>query len=257
MIWIALLLGAVLLLAISSLRWGMRWGSTEQERRRPMPGDDYFEGSEASRVAMTRAVSTAASPEQVWPWIAQLGRGAGWYSIDWLDNGRKPSAQHLVSWIPDPRLGDATAIGYVRHIDPGSAIAWWLGKARFMGADVRMVTCFELSPERDGTRLISRISADARGALGPAVLFAFGIIDSIMARAQLVGVRTRAERGETGRSAETGARDQYQLYEVVFANGERAGVEGHEAAADSHQAAIEDGVLEPTTSAPGSARRCR
>ena len=52
-----------------------------------MSGDDYLEDGPPSRVAMTRAISIDAAAEQVWPWIAQLGRGAGWYSIDWLDNG--------------------------------------------------------------------------------------------------------------------------------------------------------------------------
>jgi hypothetical protein len=57
-------------------------------------------------------------------------------------------------------------------------------------------------------------------------------------------VHRRAEHGETGRSQETGARDQYQTYEVLFANGERAGVEGKEAGTSARQAAIDDGVLD-------------
>ena len=253
MIWVAVFLGAVLLAGIASMRWGMRWGSTPAEREHPMTGDDYLDDSDAPSVAMTRAISIAAPPDQVWPWIAQLGRGAGWYSVDWLDNGRKASARHLVSWVPAPRLGDANAIGYLRHIDPGRAIAWWLGKARFMGADVRLVTSFDLLPEPTGTRLISRISADARGALGPVALFAFIIIDSIMASAQLIGVRRRVEHGETGQAGETGVRDQYQSYEVLFANGERAGVEGQESGTTARQAAIDDGVLDARTDRePGS-----
>lgn len=243
MIWVALFLVAGLLAGIASVRWGMRWGSTTVEREHAMRGDDYLDDPDATRVTMTRAISIDAPCDQVWPWIAQLGRGAGWYSVDWLDNGRKVSARHLVSWVPAPELGDATAIGYVRDVDPGRAIAWWLGTARFMGADVRMVTSFELLPKSTGSRLISRIAADARGTLGPVALVMFTIIDSIMARAQLIGVRHRAEHGETRRSDETGARDQYQSYEVLFANGERAGVQGEEAATSARQAAIDDGVL--------------
>lgn len=36
-------------------------------------------------------VDIHASPEKIWPWLAQMGNGrAGWYSHDWLDNlGRK------------------------------------------------------------------------------------------------------------------------------------------------------------------------
>ena len=55
--------------------------------------------------------------------------------------------------------------------------------------------------------------------------------------------RDRIERGETGRESETGARDQYQHYEVRFAGGEGAGVAGKEGAARSREAAIRDGIL--------------
>src|SRR5208337_2222847 len=33
------------------------------------------------------AVTIAAPPERVWPWLVQMGSGrAGWYSYDWVDN---------------------------------------------------------------------------------------------------------------------------------------------------------------------------
>jgi len=243
MTWIAVVLGAVLFAGIGFVRWGMRWGSTADERDRSMPGDEYLDDGRAGRVAMTRATSIAAPPGEVWPWVAQLGRGAGWYSVDRLDNGAKTSARHLVSWIPAPQLGDASATGYVRHLDRGRCMVWWLGKAKFMGAQVRLVTCFDVSTEGSGTRLVSRISADARGVTASLALLTFCVIDSIMARAQLVGVRRRAESGPRDQSLETGAVDQYQLYEVIYANGERAGVEGQEAGAQSRQVAIVDGVL--------------
>ena len=99
---------ALAVLGAALLRWGTRWGTAPQERARKMPGDEYLDGGPRPRVAMTRAISVEAPPERVWPWLAQLGRGAGWYSVDRLDNGRKTSAWHIVSWVPEPRLGDAT-----------------------------------------------------------------------------------------------------------------------------------------------------
>ncbi|MDH3199883.1 MAG: hypothetical protein OEM15_03215 [Myxococcales bacterium] len=148
-------------------------------------------------------------------WVCQLGRGAGWYSVDWLDNGRKTSAWHIVSWIPEPRLGDATAIGYLRHVDAGRSLAWWHDGGNFVGSRARMVTCFELSAQGHGTRLVSRISADASGPSAPVALLVFRVIDSIMACRQLIGLRARVEYCEENRAAlrdpETGDRDQYQL----------------------------------------------
>lgn len=247
MIWIAVLLGAVLV-TTALLHWGTRWGTKPAERSRSMAGDEYLQGGPAARVAMTRAVSIDAPPESVWPWIAQLGRGAGWYSIDWLDNGRRTSAQHIVSWIPQPRLGDANAIGYLRHIDAGRTLVWWVDGVRFVGSRARLVTCYELYPERQGTRLVSRMSADARGPGAPLALLVFRAIDSIMASRQLIGIRDRAERASaavrpTATDPETGARDQYQLYEVIYADGESAAVSGREHAARWRRAATEDGIL--------------
>lgn len=247
MTWAGISLVLVLAAGSVLLRWGMRWGSTSEERERDMPGDDYLDGEPRDRVAMTRSVTIGAPPERVWPWIAQLGRGAGWYSVDWLDNGRKTSAQHIVSWIPEPRPGDATAIGYLRDVEAGRSLAWWVDGVRFAGSTARLVTSYCLHADGSGTRLVSRMSADSNGAMAPIALLVFRIIDSIMACSQLRGIRARVERTESQRrlsgEAETGDRTQYQLYEVLYASGETAGVSGKEHAARWRRAAIEDGVL--------------
>jgi hypothetical protein len=111
-----------------------------------------------------------------------------------------------------------------------------------------MVTCFGLRAERQGTRLVSRISADATGLTAHLAFLAFRVIDSIMARGQLIGVRDRVEYCERGqgsqRDPETGDRDQYQLYEILYASGDRAGVAGNESGAKWRQSAIRDGLLE-------------
>jgi hypothetical protein len=214
-----------------------------------MPGDEYLLGGPRVRLAMTRAITIQAPPERVWPWIAQLGRGAGWYSIDPLDNGGKASASHLVSWIPEPRLGDATAIGYLRHIDAGRSVAWWLGDGRFVGAPARLVSSFMVSREGSDARVVSRMSADTGGPLALFAMLVFVCIDSLMACRQLIGLRNRVEYCEqnptTLKDPETGDRAQYQLYEIRYASGDGAGIAGKEEGARWHRAAIEDGVLPP------------
>lgn len=246
--WIGASLVGALAGGLLLLRRGMSWGALPDERSRTLPGDEYLEGGPRSRVAMTRAISIDAPPERVWPWIAQMGRGAGWYSIDGLDNGRRVSAWHIVSWIPEPRRGDATAIGYLRHIEPDGALAWWLDGGRFAGATVRVVACYAITPDGAGTRLVSRMSADAVGATAQLALFIFRVIDSIMASRQLVGMRNRVAYCDLHPSApkhpETGDRGQYQLYEVLYADGEGAGTKGKEHAVQWRRAAIVDGVLE-------------
>jgi hypothetical protein len=51
--------------------------ATEAERGAPMPGDELLPRPD---VTMDRAFSVAARPEQVWPWLVQLGKArGGWY----------------------------------------------------------------------------------------------------------------------------------------------------------------------------------
>lgn len=225
------------------------WGATAEEIDRALPGDEWLAGGSPVRVRMTRAIGVEAPAARVWPWLAQLGRGAGWYSYDRLDNGGRRSARHLVSWIPEPRLGDAIPIGYLRHLEPGRELAWWLGGGRFFGAWLRGVTLYRVTGDGARSRVVARMQADARGPLGRLACWLYRWVDGIMARRQLVGIKRRVERYGDRRgdpdAPETGARDQYQLYDAVYASGERAGVAGKEQAARWRRAAIEDGVLEP------------
>jgi hypothetical protein len=46
--------------------WHLRWGATDEETTRDMPGDDLLPGA----IPATRAITIAASPEEIWPWLA-------------------------------------------------------------------------------------------------------------------------------------------------------------------------------------------
>lgn len=83
--WPALaVLAAAALYALALRPWFRRWGSTEAERERPLPGDELLVTPDAKA---TRAISIDAAPDDVWPWIAQLGQGrGGFYSYEWLEN---------------------------------------------------------------------------------------------------------------------------------------------------------------------------
>ena len=73
--------------------WHSRWGATNDEVILPMQGDELIEKPTFN---ITRAITIHARPEEVWPWIVQIGYGrAGFYSYDLLDNLGKPSATAL------------------------------------------------------------------------------------------------------------------------------------------------------------------
>jgi hypothetical protein len=244
---VAVILGLIICFRLF-IAWGTRWGATPAECARQMTGDAYLAGGPPVRVAMTRAISISKPPEVVWSWLAQLGRGAGWYSYDRLDNGGKASARHLVSWIPAPQMGDATVIGYLRHLEPGRELVWWAGEGdRFLGAQYRMMLDILLTPADGGSRLVMRISGDAAGPNSRLSMGVFQVIDTIMARRQLLGLKERAEtygsRTVDPDQPENGRRDQYQSYVVIYASGQIAGLQGHEEVAYRRQTAIADKVL--------------
>src|ERR1051326_307828 len=50
--------------------WQVRWGATDEEVARAMPGDDVVKHPTLNA---TRAVTIQARPEQIWPWLVQIG----------------------------------------------------------------------------------------------------------------------------------------------------------------------------------------
>lgn len=80
----ALSAGALGLLLVAR-RVQQHWDATREEVAATLPGDDLL-GPAADLVA-TRAVTVGAPPEDVWPWLAQLGQGrGGFYSYDRLQS---------------------------------------------------------------------------------------------------------------------------------------------------------------------------
>jgi proline iminopeptidase len=82
----------------------MRWGASDEEVAGPYPGAELVPDGQR---AATMAVTIAASADQVWPWLIQMGgdRG-GWYSWDRLDNRGRPSAREVHPEWQHLALGD-------------------------------------------------------------------------------------------------------------------------------------------------------
>ncbi len=109
----------------------MSWGATDEEVLGPYPGDDLVPDGHR---AATMAVTIDARPDQVWPWLVQLGgdRG-GWYSWDRLDNGGRPSARVVHPEWQDLAVGDHVKYWTKRY---GAVDAWEVAALepnRFLG----------------------------------------------------------------------------------------------------------------------------
>jgi len=95
---------ALLIVYLSVIRrWQLRWGATENEVKLKLPGDEFVVKPNFNA---TRAITIKSTPDSIWPWIIQIGSGrAGWYSIDWIDNGGHKSATTILSKFQNIEVG--------------------------------------------------------------------------------------------------------------------------------------------------------
>lgn len=181
--------------------WARHLGATEAELDARLPGDDL--GPAADLVA-TRAISIAAAPEEVWPWVAQIGQGrGGFYSYDRLENlfGQnihsasrvEPQWQHL-----EP--GDqvhlaAQAPLQVAVVEPGHALV--LRGAVGVGQTpppYDFTWAFVVRRGRGGgTRLVIRERYSYRRPAAALLVEPVSMVSFVMTEKMLRGIRDRAE----------------------------------------------------------------
>jgi hypothetical protein len=179
---------AIILFWLVYRPWARTWGATDKEIDRRMPGDEIVEGPIFDA---TRAVTIAASRDEIWPWIVQMGYlRAGFYSWDQLDNDGIPSAERIIPELQNLRVGDLVPLSHdatakveilepARHLllvfrgDPEATWAWGL-----------------YATTADKTRLVTRLRVGTGGLRSRLVLDAFEII---MMRKCLLGIKRRAE----------------------------------------------------------------
>jgi hypothetical protein len=206
---------AALLSRPAARRDVLGWVATAQEQVEPLPGDDLLPLDSG----VTHAITIAAPPAAVWPWLAQMGYGrAGWYSHDLLDHAGRPSAEEIRPELQaitkgDPIPSSAGARTYFEvmdlreaaHLVLGFHMVWPFRCARWAEPSTRLsqraTWSFLLRPAGAGaTRLIVR----SRSMNRPGWLWApwaafFSVAHVPMQRKQLLGIRRRAER--VGRGA--------------------------------------------------------
>src|ERR1700726_1185039 len=84
--------------------WHLKWGATAEDLARSMSGDDIVRRPIFNA---TRVVTIDARPEDIWPWIVQIGFGrAGWYSIDLFDNLGRHSSERIMPELQHMEVGD-------------------------------------------------------------------------------------------------------------------------------------------------------
>ena len=190
-----------------------KWGATDAEVRRTLPGDELVPRSKGG---YTHAITIHASTAEVWPWLVQMGQDrGGFYSYDWLENlvgcdihnadGIIPELQHL-------EVGDGVRLHpkanpyTVAAIEPCQALILQIRLDRQTGNTFEFTDTmpdkylnqswvFLLEELDEGkTRLISRSRNDYNPSLGNALVFGFfGPVSLMMDRKMLLGIKQRAE----------------------------------------------------------------
>ena len=204
--------GGTLVLSPILRSWYNRWGATDAEISQPLPGDELVP---SPILGYSRAITIQASPERIWPWLAQMGQGrGGLYSYDGLENlvgCDIHSVEDIIPELQDLQPGDLIRLGpqgypcfAVASVVPGQALVLISADPK-TGQPVEHTDQgdkgysiatwqFALQPRDEST---TRLLVRQRLAYSPNLKWVWRLTEPvafIMERKMLLGIRRRAER---------------------------------------------------------------
>lgn len=187
--------------------WHMRWGASREELSRPMPGDELVR---EPLYVSNRAITIHARPDDVWPWVVQLGMGrAGFYGYQWLERLAELSISTVERVLPEYQSlepGDLISAGRglhlpVRAVEPNGSLVIGSHPNAPPGED-SVSWSLGLYPQDGATRLVSRVRSTYRWKPGaPLPTLFLGPLHFILERKMLLGIKQRAEARTAQRSA--------------------------------------------------------
>lgn len=207
-------------------RLSRRSGITDVDLTTRLPGDEVIPDP---TIVWTRATTLAATPDEVWPWLVQMGFGrGGWYTSERFDrllwridnpssNEILPQWQHLAAGdiVPDGldyaayfrvcEVREYEAIVYhsIRHPYRGHAVnPNDDGELRRRETDLvagglylDFSWAFVLQPGEGGTRLLVRTRANVSPGWLRFTEPALGIVDYLHVSTMFRGIKHRLRRG--------------------------------------------------------------
>jgi hypothetical protein len=178
--------------------WQRRWGATDEEVQRALPGDGEVEHP---LMNATRAITINARPEEIWPWLVQIGTGrAGWYSYDWIENSiglEFSSANRIIPEFQDLEVGDTVPLAPgleipVKVLKPNESLLL-VGHDPVIGDTSWSFGLYPLDKER--TRLVTRTRV--RWPITPGGILWLFVTEPgsfLMVRKMLLGIKRRVEQ---------------------------------------------------------------
>lgn len=171
---------------------------------RALPGDGVLPGAD---LVMDRVLDLDAAPDEVWPWLEQLGKQrAGWYLprvVEVVVPRSRRAARRIESRWHDLQVGDripdwgpgAPTFEVLEIERPGHLLYWSErprsdrgGRAR---PPLRLTWALVLEPRGDASRLHLRLRLDLGHPAGPVAAYGGGLIDWLTVRLLGVGLNER------------------------------------------------------------------
>jgi hypothetical protein len=184
--------------------WSPTWGATQAELERTLPGDELIERAPGD---MTHGATIDAPPEEVWPWIAQIGddRG-GFYSYTFIENpaqelmmGGEPvyhNANRILPQFQNPQPGEGLIMDSlkVHAVEPGK---WLLASQISEEGKVGWVWVWHVEPVgTNQSRLLVRQAMRLFPEAGNPVMSTVTDLGAfVMERRMTEGLKLRAEGG--------------------------------------------------------------
>jgi hypothetical protein len=200
--WKRFLVGFVLIVIILAVSfawlpdWIHTYGATENEIQAVYPGDDILD---TPIISWTHALNIAASPQEVWPWIAQIGdTKGGFYSYTFIENlvsGNDVyhNASRIIPEFQNPQPGEEI-IGTVLPIKEVKTGDYFLAASNdFMGLGWTWVWVLQPSGN-DQTRLLIRMKIQSPAEdSNPIFTWLMDAGGFVMEKGMLRGLQERAE----------------------------------------------------------------
>ena len=149
---------------------------------------------------MDRRAELAARPQDVWPWLLQLGKGrAGWYLTRRLERLTPRGRRALRVIAPEfqqvavgDRVPDYGPEGWfeARIVDPPHALVWWSER----GADLRLTWALVLTatgPQTSELHIRLRINRALGHRLPAIVQWGAELFDRFTIQIMVAGLRER------------------------------------------------------------------
>lgn len=205
-------LGLIYLFRLRPLH--LRWGATQEEFDRSLPGDNLVP---YPIFRATRAITIHAPVTQVWKWLVQVGQDrGGTYSYNWLENlfgADMRNAETILPKFQTLHEGDTIWMGSKAHfggrayivvetVEPERAVVFltqpWtrlIGRRSFSKEHAAGSWAFVLERlDEHTTRLLVRDRAGIQANLAEVVAnFVMEPVHFFMQRKMMLGLKQRAE----------------------------------------------------------------